>query len=67
MLFVDGKPSKVIRTEPNGFVTTVKTKISLSELKKYLVGQAVERNREHKHKLDMQLLERTVKFKLNQV
>jgi hypothetical protein len=46
VMFKDGRPSKVIRTESNGFVTTVKTQLTLSELKKHLLGAILDRNRE---------------------
>ena len=46
VLFKDGKPLKIIRTESNGFVTTIKSAISLPELKKYLINAGYKRNKE---------------------
>jgi hypothetical protein len=46
VLFRDGKPLKIIRTEPNGFVSTIKGSMPLSEIKKYLINAGVKRSKE---------------------
>ena len=54
VIFSDGKPEKVIKTDDNGFVTTIKGSMNFMELRKYLESVARDRKREQEKK-EMQL------------
>jgi hypothetical protein len=37
IIFKDGRPFKAIKTEANGFITTVKGQMTIPEMKRYIV------------------------------